>query len=356
MVRISGEVVVATVSQLKDYMAEVERILEEWGLQRATNGPWYRGQASENWSLIPGLYRGSIVSAREREICRDFKLSAARHLRHIPDNDIDWLFTMQHYGLPTRLLDWTESSLAALHFAVATELPNDEDAAVWTLDPTSLNEVALGVRSVPTSQSLDLGKHILSHAPEARVEAVFPCAVRPLRENERIDAQKGCFTLHGHWKDGLELIAEQLNSTKKCRKIRMTTIAINGSAKRGILRQLHSNGISHYSLFPDLEGLSRDISLKYSRLFLGDIAGNGMVPVGYRRFDYYMMIPTKMKAGRKRNMPVLLNSSCQILLNDKTLAWLMQKSLNAPKVATAGGRLKSPPQRLSRPRILSCPQ
>jgi hypothetical protein len=64
-----------------------------------------------------------------------------------PQNSWEWYFLMQHSGAPTRLLDWTEGALIALYFAVRNKL-DATDAAVWVLDPWSLNEHVLGIDEV----------------------------------------------------------------------------------------------------------------------------------------------------------------------------------------------------------------
>jgi FRG domain len=60
-----------------------------------------------------------------------------------PQNSWDWYFTMQHFGAPARLLDWTEGVLIALYFVVK-DSSGEDDPAIWALDPWWLNKPVVG--------------------------------------------------------------------------------------------------------------------------------------------------------------------------------------------------------------------
>ena len=102
---------------------------------------WYRGQGRSIWSLTPGYLRLNNPPS-ESTFLKRFKQSAAMLIQTSPKESFDWLFLMQHYGVPTRLLDWSESPLVALYFAVEDSSDRDEEAALWSLRPSELNKNA----------------------------------------------------------------------------------------------------------------------------------------------------------------------------------------------------------------------
>jgi hypothetical protein len=103
--------------------------------------PWFRGQSSIDYELVPSYFRHKPAKDDETEddLRLDFQQKATPLLTEAaPLDDWEWYFLMQHYGLPTRLLDWSESALVGVFFAVA-ESASGSDAAVWMLDPWRLN-------------------------------------------------------------------------------------------------------------------------------------------------------------------------------------------------------------------------
>jgi hypothetical protein len=265
------------VKTLTEYISLVEEISVEWDRLRTSTHPWFRGQNVARWRLIPGLYRGWIDSYWERELVRDFRLHSHLLLEHTPANYLEWLFLMQHYGMPTRLLDWTESYLSALYFAVASRA-SIANGAVWVLDSWSLNDHAIGLMSVPTADHEKLKPYAVESGPEGlgrKVAARVPVAVRPPRANPRINAQRGIFTLHGSLKSSLDAIVKDVNKSRSDAPIRLHKIVIDGASKSHLRKELYLAGITEGVLFPDLGGLCGEISYRYSKEYLTDERGAG---------------------------------------------------------------------------------
>jgi len=262
---------------LDEFTSEVKNLIS-----KSKNGfntttlPWFRGQSDEKWELTPSIYRMNGKGAQEREMIRDFILNNNFKKQKNNNTNLELLFLMQHHGMPTRLLDWSESFLIALYFAVMN-FRNESNSAVWAFFPWELNEVVLpnikgfnnGDRTVPTSLDKRLkGYEINPLKFDRQVKEEYPLAIRPLRTSDRITAQKGMFTIHGFKRDSLNTMVKELNS-KNIKQIDLIKIIISGKAKLSILKELYISGITHSLIFPELEGICQEISFRYSDEFTG---------------------------------------------------------------------------------------
>ena len=221
---------------------------------------WYRGQARSNWRLEPSLARKGGLDI-ERELLDEFRRDAIPLLRRVeldggPPSDWDWMFLMQHYRVPTRLMDWTESPLVGLFFALddteVTESPGS--AAVWAMRPQEVNRNARVIPRQPWSVPLcdhddDAEMYTLKELERGN-RNLAPLAVAATRRFDRIRAQGGVFTvIH---KDATPL--EQVVPDAFVRYL------IPDSAKDKVRDELRRLAVTTVSVFPDLEHLGRKVA------------------------------------------------------------------------------------------------
>jgi len=230
---------------------------------------WFRGHPLIYNELTPSVYRKEYVGNKQFNIrfefwvAENFKRIAPSMSIKTPEvkNHLEWLFIMQHYGSPTRLLDWTENILKAVFFCV-TKNPK-KDAELWSMFPLTLNEfhqfwgfplpsesIAKFLASAPFHNNQDKLKE------ELKLDFVprYPLAILPPLKNERMTAQQSTFTIHPIPKKG-DLITDMLKEDDK----KLVRYIIPHSLKDEFEWKLLDMGITYRTLFPDLEGLSKSI-------------------------------------------------------------------------------------------------
>lgn len=227
---------------------------------------WFRGTDDANFTLNPGLLRppyiGSNLDNIEHSISTDFNVRGRSYMPSPPKNDWEQMFLMQHYGFPTRLLDWSESLATAAYFA-ARDVQSSCDGAVWVLAPQWLifRAHALQATHLPSNDRL-LQPYALRTAPTDDIESfnkLPPLPILPDFLDKRIIAQRGRFTIHTFQPDSLETLAVQ-DRQQYSNACFLHMIRIPAASKGTIRQQVHLfGGATEDTLFPDLEGLSRGI-------------------------------------------------------------------------------------------------
>lgn len=248
---------IKTVQDWLDHVDQIRKTITD----RAHLRLWFRGQADSSWKLEPGVYRRDFGCGddeekrlrKERQLTQDFRVWSAG-LRDPYMTDEDLYFLQQHYGMPTRLLDWTTDALAALYFAVSNESHHDIDGAVVMMDAfkfhSSLSGIATSRRStVRDSVSLIASwpKKDSSHFPDL----TFP--LRPNRFDVRMSLQRAGFTFH---------VPKQPELTPRMNKS-LRIVRVASAAKRSLKAQLAALGADDFGVYGDLESLSRHLKWAY---------------------------------------------------------------------------------------------
>jgi len=257
------------IESVEDLLLAVNRDTKKW-VHDGFAKPWFRGVKDIKYRLLPSILRsGNDIC--EFNLTKKFRLMAPGFDKTPETNRIDqWLFLMQHNGIPTRLLDWSESPLIACFFATEKAASSQEilnDAVIYAIDPIQLN-LASDITEFPNTWSQNSILQTIKFAFGTETELVdgkrityleYPVAIYPSTIHARIASQKGCFTLHGNDKRDFETIFKdhKLINDKYLMKYRIQKEKVTE-----IFKELSNLGITYSSLFPDLEGLSKE--LKYS--------------------------------------------------------------------------------------------
>lgn len=223
-------------------------------VQNANLPMWFRGQSKSEWQLVPKILRADAGEHSESFLIRRFKQNASLLLQQRPQNDFEWMFLMQHHSMPTRLLDWSESPLVALYFAV--EANHGDEGALWTLLPTALNERS----NYRPDYALEIpsfeDEHLTNYLPETVASEhrsrLLPMAAIAPRNSTRMQSQQGAFTI-SH-RDNIPINDAGAPGSDRDYVWRYL---IPPSAKAIIKKELKILGVTRFQLFPDLDSLAQ---------------------------------------------------------------------------------------------------
>lgn len=229
----------------------------------------FRGQARSSWHLFSslsrylkefGVHRDAWSSQEERSL-RVFKRKAHLFLDHVPDDDDDfqWLAMMQHYGTPTRLLDFTWSPFVAAFFALHRAT---EESSVWAVFPPLIDHSMI--------QVIRAGKVINARERWLRTKGNFgkyflpgtePFAItgEPQIMNQRLIAQLGTFVVPGKLDEPVDgILGDYPRSDEVMVKFEFDTKSIRQSA----MKDLYNSNISEATLFPGIDGMAKSLAFE----------------------------------------------------------------------------------------------
>jgi hypothetical protein len=278
----------ATISKLGDFVDRVSELRDQWGIEDKKE-LWFRGESKKReTSLQPTLYRpkkdpkdktkflplrpSSELLEIEFDLYEEFQRKAVQLCSEPVDHeDWDWdaYFLMQHHNAPTRLLDWSDGALMALHFAIRNKEQDDHsDAVVYVLEPYRLMDE---LKALPERKTIkdNWAEYIKKHRSAGYSRKEWDASYLPSDRNldtpsvplllefphitRRVAAQRSRFMVFGTSPDWLAREAERPGSA-------IREILIDATSVSKIRRDLREAGITESVIFPDLDGLGREMS------------------------------------------------------------------------------------------------
>ncbi|WP_083518386.1 FRG domain-containing protein [Dechloromonas denitrificans] len=234
----------------------------------------FRGQMDSNWNIESSLERflkpiGFSDFARKLE---DYFISEFRARAHhyvsrdmLPKTKLGWLSLMQHHGVPTRLIDFTEAPFIALFFAFDGHGGAGNDAAVWAFDFSKIDNDSFDYlkRFGRLSEDYEWVKSNRDEAFDKYVDGnshELLWVTEPDLHNLRLENQKGTFLLSGKLdKAAMDYLEEGTSDCKAVAK----KLVIPGCFRSEVFRLLNSMGIDNRRIYPGLDGLAKDVTNKF---------------------------------------------------------------------------------------------
>lgn len=283
------------VSELNNYLSAISElrgaIKSDEGEETDTKHFFFRGQASNQWDIMPGIFRNNMLP-HESNLIRSAFVRNPADFRVLP-SDFERLTKLQHYGLPTRLLDVTQNPLVALYFACQNNQEiEDGEEGQKLLSPT--DGIVLYKRDYCKSYD-DLEVRVLSYLAGREFQGDFTLdqLLLELQEkniytqktadecrksnyksliailqsnyfvisnlnNERLIRQSGAFLICGRYNITLDKanigksIIQKANGSVSD-EFDQTIFRVPAESKESILDELDFYNINEGSLFPELE-------------------------------------------------------------------------------------------------------
>jgi len=276
---------------------------------------FFRGHPKKSYAPLPSVFRNPGLIDNETTMLKELILRCPNDFTG-DQSTFECLVKMQHYGLPTRLLDVTSNPLVALHFACQTQDKDDDDGQVLifssklsevkyfdsdtvsVISNISRRPIDFVVPSYPPSPTKDdiekfnkendiplLLHDIRQDKPHFEpiinpIDLERVICVKPKLDNPRLIRQEGAFLLFGC--NGVKNKPANFST-----EIIVSKITINRDKKRELSDDLETLGISDATLFPEIERVASHIKRSYEtpRIDLRDLTELQIKVLGTFRED-----------------------------------------------------------------------
>lgn len=251
---------ILTIESLEHFMEEISNIQDFTNLKGNFERVLYRGQ-SDKYELIPSIGRifekndlgnGKFENKLIPKQTSDVEIQMLGYLKRVGfmlnefDSDLDLLIKAQHYGMKTRLLDWTTNPLVALFFAIKEEKYFDRDSYLYIL-------------KVPKDFILESKNHLYDSFNPFTINKTY--VIRPRFNNNRVKAQSGWFTIHDTYQ-GYFIPLEKNPDMFKYMDIYKIPVKI----KIDLLRKISDLGANSRTIYADFEGLCTHANYKFHNM------------------------------------------------------------------------------------------
>jgi len=272
---------------LGEYLSTVGKIRKRWKTPKHLE-LWFRAEdrLHRKTHLQPGIFRQRDSGLRksvnklleiENDLYEEFRRCATQLSQSDTksiDDEWDSYFLMQHHGVPTRLLDWSDGALIALHFAVRDKpMPPKSGSIIYVLDPYWLVHL---LKHHPDRQNAEVRwkEYLEKEKPSDMVEDDWERLYLPTDEDDakdplmktpetpmlwdsphmtrRVAAQRSRFMIFGTDPSWLVKLEKKKHSL-------LSSVAIPRSSINRIRQELKDAGITESVVYPDLDGLGREL-------------------------------------------------------------------------------------------------